>query len=399
MESDSHFVRSDFKNSIANYFRNTRYSPKFSDVTLVCEDKYELEANKFVLSASSLFFEEILSRISHPNPVIYLRGVDQNTLINIVDFIYNGEVTVEYPKLQNFLSLGEDLEVKGLLESLHGKQDNIETEGADNIEKTTKENVYLNVHTMDASETQVKQELNSAEILQDDLTLQDCSLKYIDDKDAWTIPNYWTQIKVGDPGSSKTKHQMYGEYYNRCNLDNATIGPEKRHLEKHWRKYHSEKPCDRLISVTEHTREEVIGSIIDRDMALGQYTCKICGFIKTIKEKGRSELYRHVETKHITGVSFDCELCINTNSKSNLKVVGGRQRCGEFRSRSSFRWHMRNSHKILMPKKKTENKPVSEKKKKPIRNSAVKIKKKYVSPIMTKSILSYNEITTNDLLR
>ena len=46
----------------------------FSDVTLVCDDQTQFKAHKFVLSACSSVFRNILSS-NVTSPFIYLRGI------------------------------------------------------------------------------------------------------------------------------------------------------------------------------------------------------------------------------------------------------------------------------------------------------------------------------------
>ena len=47
-----------------------------------------------VLAALSPFFMDILAKIKHPHPLVYMRGVRASELIAIVDFVYYGEAKV-----------------------------------------------------------------------------------------------------------------------------------------------------------------------------------------------------------------------------------------------------------------------------------------------------------------
>ena len=349
----------DFNENIAKFTRNTRHCANFSDVTLVCEDKFSIEANKFVLSASSDFFEEILCRIQHPNPVIYLRGVRKNILKNIVDFIYSGEVTIDAQDLQRFLSLGEDLEVKGQLESLHGKQGNTKNKGLedkeyedredgedeedDSIKKdfNTDNGSSIKIEHLDTPETQASHEILPEIEMKDKLFVPTGILDNGVDNNVKNFPNYWTEIKKGDSGSKQKGHTKFGEYYNKCNIDDLIIGPTTKLLEKYWRKHHSEDPRDKHISVTDDNREEVIDSIIVKSSD-GQFQCKMCGVIRT--NRRRSELYRHVESNHIIGGYLRCQICSKHKISTSAKV--GRPNSVEFKTRYGLDFHMRETHKI-----------------------------------------------------
>ena len=48
------------------------------------------------------------------NPAIYLRGVKNEDVKNIVEFMYIGEVSVAHEDLDSFLSVAQDLSIKGL---------------------------------------------------------------------------------------------------------------------------------------------------------------------------------------------------------------------------------------------------------------------------------------------
>jgi hypothetical protein len=67
-----------------------------------------------ILSASSEFFKTLLKKNKHPNPLIYLRGLNSNLLGTILDFIYHGQVTVMQEELNKFLTVAHDLGLKGL---------------------------------------------------------------------------------------------------------------------------------------------------------------------------------------------------------------------------------------------------------------------------------------------
>ena len=52
---------------------------------------------------------------SHPNPLIYLRGVSTLDMMYILDFIYHGEVSVAHEELDKFLEVAETLKIRGLV--------------------------------------------------------------------------------------------------------------------------------------------------------------------------------------------------------------------------------------------------------------------------------------------
>ena len=110
----------DFEPNFVSSINQLREDSDFLDVTLVTSDcgSRVLQAHKVVLSACSNFFKQILRQQSrghpHPNPFIFLRGIGYNDLVSILDFMYHGEVKIAQNNLNNFLTLAEELQIKGL---------------------------------------------------------------------------------------------------------------------------------------------------------------------------------------------------------------------------------------------------------------------------------------------
>ena len=64
--------------------------------------------------ASSPLFKKILIGNKHSQPLIYLRGWKSVDISAIIDFLYNGEANVYQENLDSFLSIAEELQLKGL---------------------------------------------------------------------------------------------------------------------------------------------------------------------------------------------------------------------------------------------------------------------------------------------
>ena len=105
----------DFKDNVGTLLRRLRENCDFADVTLACEDGQQIKAHKVILAASSPFFQKLLVRNKHPNPLIYMRGIKSEDLTAIVDFLYCGEANVFQENLDSFLAIAEELELKGLM--------------------------------------------------------------------------------------------------------------------------------------------------------------------------------------------------------------------------------------------------------------------------------------------
>ena len=105
----------DFQENVNTAFGNLRGNNNFSDVTLACEDGQQFETHKLVLAASSPIFQKLLERNKHPHPLIYMRGLKSEDLSAIIDFLYFGEANVFQENLDSFLTIADELKLKGLM--------------------------------------------------------------------------------------------------------------------------------------------------------------------------------------------------------------------------------------------------------------------------------------------
>ena len=79
----------DFRENVDSAFKSLRHDKEFTDVTLACEDGHQMEAHKVILAASSPFFEKILQKNKHPNPLIYLKGFQSKDFVSILTKLLN----------------------------------------------------------------------------------------------------------------------------------------------------------------------------------------------------------------------------------------------------------------------------------------------------------------------
>ena len=93
-----------------------RQHEDFFDVTLAIDGR-QLKAHKLILSACSAFFRKLLRTNPAPNPVLVLWDVSFEDMLNLLDFMYNGEVHVKQANIQNFLAVAEKFRIRGLCQS------------------------------------------------------------------------------------------------------------------------------------------------------------------------------------------------------------------------------------------------------------------------------------------
>ena len=110
-------IWNDYNTNMSLSFKEIRDDNKFSDVTLVVEGNFKIEAHRVILAASSKFFKNLLHEKKHPHPFIYMRGIKEKHLSAIVDFMYHGQANVHQEDLNEFLIVAKELELKGLSDS------------------------------------------------------------------------------------------------------------------------------------------------------------------------------------------------------------------------------------------------------------------------------------------
>ena len=115
----------DFRENVNSAFGRLRGDKEFTDVTLACEDGQQVEAHKVILVAPSPFFQRVLGRNKHPHPLIYMRGIKSVDIVAIIDFLYCGEAAVYQENLDSFLTIAEELELKGLMGKTDENLENI----------------------------------------------------------------------------------------------------------------------------------------------------------------------------------------------------------------------------------------------------------------------------------
>ncbi|XP_058064429.1 modifier of mdg4-like isoform X2 [Anopheles bellator] len=105
-----------YTNYIAGAFDALRYEEDFVDVTLCCEGR-KIRAHKILLSACSPYFKEVFKENPCQHPVIIFKNVRHSDLMSIVEFMYQGEVSVAQDQLPSFLHTAELLSIRGLTDS------------------------------------------------------------------------------------------------------------------------------------------------------------------------------------------------------------------------------------------------------------------------------------------
>ena len=135
------FKWNNFQENVAKSFQYL--NTDFCDVTLASEGNQYIEAHKVILAASSPLLRDMLRETKHSHPFLYMRKIKAKDLLNIVAFIYHGEVSVFPEDLDDFLSLAEELELKGLTGSYPSPEEELQKDIRD---KQEKKNIHSSIN-------------------------------------------------------------------------------------------------------------------------------------------------------------------------------------------------------------------------------------------------------------
>ena len=355
----------EYQKNISCSLVDFREKDKFVDVTLMCEDNKHINAHRVILSTGSQLFKNILNNTPYANTIIYMRGVRAINLEAAVEFIYQGETSVNQADLKDFLALAEELQIKGITDNKTENEDtpikgNIKEEHFDPNEYQADLPTNLRHTESDLLEpTRLYSvgagllETAEAETLDDKMTGM---MQKINESRKWKC-NVCGRI-------SKDKYNMR-KHVERKHMDQAShscqqcgsIFRSDGWLKMHKRKQHSES-CTKtdntlVLMKTKHAQQnitlhsqsspvkdntggisknplelskrELSGEIdklnkkIKSMMASGEKTtsdgikrvsvCQMCG-----KEGGNTQIRNHIEAHHIESLSLPCGTCEKTFS-------------------------------------------------------------------------------------
>ena len=124
-------------NTQTKFYNELLEEQKLTDVTLACDDGFQIEVHKTIVSASSMFLREVVMNSNNPKPFIYLRGVKQEILQSLLNFIYVGETVVKTETVDDLVAIGHELKIIGIMEMevQDGSTRMEETEESENMEK------------------------------------------------------------------------------------------------------------------------------------------------------------------------------------------------------------------------------------------------------------------------
>jgi len=318
----------EFEANIGVAFRELREDKDFFDVTLACDEE-QIQAHKVILSACSPFFRKVLKRNRHDHPLLYLKGVKYQDLVSLLNFMYHGQVHIAQEELDAFLTIAEELQIKGLTQS-HTSQGQ-EAVKEVKQERGTKPARSPPIETPPVARSVPRpaptygtppqpkkpryrdddiQEITPVKVEQ--IVQTNTVSEYPVTSEEGQVQNYeMDQVAANDTYDESLNYEDY-------NIDQDEPGEGATFDATLISTSLSEGEFDLKTVLEKFTKK-----IINRD-GTSLWQCKSCQKIY----KRKSHLIEHVESCHVTGLQFKCPYC---------SVF--------YKTRSSVRHHVNDKHK------------------------------------------------------
>ena len=103
-----------FSDHLRNMLLNMMKITYLTDVTIICDDQKIVKAHKIILSACSPVFKTIIDSVSPETAVIFLRGIKLEDMEAILEFMYSGQVTLDQTRIEEFITVAKNLQIKEL---------------------------------------------------------------------------------------------------------------------------------------------------------------------------------------------------------------------------------------------------------------------------------------------
>ena len=275
-------------------------SDKFTDVTLVSDDKKHKKAHTFILSAFSNVFKGIIENIPEKNSIIYLKGIEYQELESVLEFIYFGKTQVSLEKITEFLHVANSLEIKEFKE--------VKKEYA--ASSTSLQNAHEGmVHETSNRENVAKPGKNVSDGGLDSNSRLENTMTIVTEPISNRSMGYDTN--PSEDTSNKDGHESTEASNTNSNSDDLENSVNNDDIEKEENQFHKDVDLEKLNYKT--TGEQNVADpktdLLDnnqelkRDQAQQQpFQCNQCDYKSHVKPN----LQAHLKQRH-SGVTFACE--------------------------------------------------------------------------------------------
>jgi len=100
---------------------------------LITDDHVKIEAHKLILCSGSKMFEKFLVNNPHSHPMMFMKGIKEQELKPLLEYLYRGETKISNEIVFNFMKLAQDLEITGLHSENKSEDKVVDTEFQQNM--------------------------------------------------------------------------------------------------------------------------------------------------------------------------------------------------------------------------------------------------------------------------
>ena len=268
-------------------------SNELTDVTLVCDDKRQFKAHKIVLSACSSIFKSIINDLPQNSSVIYLRGIQHQEMESILEFMYLGVATFHQERMNEFLNVAKNLEIKEIIKAVEFDDENKAEEP--NIKDTLNDSEPESTEQMRAdADKNVSPAMNRQIIRESQLQQNDDKSFNCEQSESHFKRKEYLSFHI------QSKHEGMQNSCKQCDHQASSY----RRLLKHMRSMHegvkySCNQCDYQAKQLTNLRAHVLA----RHEGV-KYACNQCDH----QASHPSNLRAHIRSVH-EGIKISCSQC------------------------------------------------------------------------------------------
>ena len=336
-----------YQDHLKSMLQEIMTSTEYTDVTLVSDDLHSVRAHKVILSAVSPVLKSILNNVTEKNSAIYLRGIMYQDLQSIMEYIYLGETTLSQEKINEFLNIARNLQVKDIGNTSYNAMTSDPT-----VNKTHKEEEF---HGKEERKDEIFQENEASDTQNQNESLDDtgCHDKSSNAtcKDCGkTFESKWRMVR-----HSKAVHEQVSFACDYCKYTSTTITSVRMHTNAIHEKI--KYPCNQCDY--QATQKGSLRLHIKSKHEGIRYPCDQCDY----QSGDKGNLKKHILTHH-KGVKFSCEQCdrvffyksdLGRHYRKKHTIGSMLMKCTycnfETPFKSGLRAHNRKEHSISEPKK------------------------------------------------
>jgi len=312
-EEDFFLTWNDYSDHMKQMLQDLIISKSFTDVTLVCDDKIQLEAHKIILISCSKFFEAILNPLTHMSeykPIIYLKGISHNEMESILQFMYLGEARFSQERTREFLRVATELELKSICQDAANYRENNESQDMKSTElhdQVSKDGTQIEDHMIASHTSKELVAFNSSECQESEnvmeaakdskLYSEEISIENVGEREQ--TPNL-----MGVAEDSKLQHDIKPEERFLETVDEMELKPKLEHVIEGFE--HHEK---RFSVKTDHAPY----LIKETDIKYECNTCSEC-FSDELKLKVHNNQY------HQSTLNLSCWCGFQAEKKSDIDI-------------------------------------------------------------------------------